>query len=248
MAPFFTYLGHACLSSSESNLLTCCVALAVVWQASGLAVSRQWFLLPFAWGVMGLTVFLLNPIADSTSPFDLREKLLNPNTLAVLGGVQVLMTACSLSLGLRAVSEVHRERWCFLLGVLHCIPPLPILLGALLVQQMWLSQQVGARPEWGGFVIGLTAIVLLSVSSGGAILLSAIRRSQVHLLSGILLGVLVCLAVTADRSLPTNHSEATTEAAVSSLLPCVVVIGVCIVVGIVLEIRRNRHPTATHQS
>ncbi|QDS96484.1 hypothetical protein FF011L_52950 [Roseimaritima multifibrata] len=242
---FFTSLGQTCFSSSESALLTCCVALTVVWQTTGLAVSRQWFLLPFAWGVVGLSVFLLNPIADSTSPFDLREKLLNPNTLALLGGIQVLVTGFSFSLGLRSVSTLHQERWRLLLGVLHCIPPLPILLGGLLAQQMWLSQQVGARPEWGGVMVGVTAVVLLAVCSGGAILLSANRRSQVHLLSGVLLGVLVLLAVTADRSLPTEPSEATTDAAVRSLLPCVLVIGACIAAGVVLEVRRNRRLVAS---
>ncbi|QDV23207.1 hypothetical protein [Aureliella helgolandensis] len=226
--------------SHEASLLAACFLIALVWQVSGLAVSRQWYLLPLVVGLSALAVFLVNPIADANSMSDLQARFLPMDNLINLALVVVVVTGVSFYGGIRVAGKDRVDRWRTLLGILHTLPAIPIVIAILIVQQSWLARQVGARPEWVGMASAGLVSALLLATSLAASLLSASQRAQLHFICCLSLLTVVCVAPSLNNSMPSTSDVATTQAAATSLVPFTVLAGVCLVTGWLLQRRQNQ--------
>lgn len=186
----------------ETSLLALAFVIAVGSQCAGLLVSRQWFLLPLALGIAGLSGFLLNPLADSNTVLDLQLRFTGADTLLALCAGQFLLSAACLLAVLRSVSGVNRLRWQTVLGLLSCLPSPALLVPLLLVEQQWLASEQGARPELAGIGAGVAvALLLLSGCICGRFLKQQIVL-RLHISGCLGLCLLAGLLTTLNQSLP----------------------------------------------
>lgn len=230
------------VSSGEGAILIVAISLAVVWQASGLVLSRNWTLLPLGLGLAGLSAFLLNPWADSTSAVDLRQWVLNRDHLLLLCGAQFLMAMASFAIALKLAGETERSlgRWQTLLAVLHCVPSPVVLVGALFAEQSWLSRQVGARPELVGINAGLAAAAVLAIA---CLLLAFVKQkmqTQVALTFACLVALFAGLLTTINQSLPEIAQVDATQRAIHSMGLGMIVVVPAVVIGFAWERYRYR--------
>ncbi len=229
-------------SSNEGSLvLVCCLGM-LFWQVAGLVAAQQWYLLPLAIGLTALAVFLVNPVADANSLFDLRARFARGSVLGTLALIQALLIGVSFWSGLRAAGIERSDRWRMLLGAVHCCPAIPVVMGALFLQQAWLSQEVGSRPELVGLISGLivSAAILLGCLIGLG--LSRFLRSQVHLLSCVAALTIVCLIPSLNTPPPSGQNGIAMQAAVTSLVPFLVLAALCLGFGCFLQNRKS-HPS-----
>ena len=191
-------------AGNNSEIALLLVLFIVAWggQCVGLVVSRQWYLVPFAVGLVGLTGFLLNPIADSRTLFDIQSALLSRDSLILLCGVQLLLTAACLLAALHTVSSSYPERWRTALGVLSCIPSPAVIVFALLLELHWLSSQAGARPELAGIGVGVVLALSMSLLCFIGVWLKQTFVLRIQIVCCLTTCILVGLLTTLDQSLP----------------------------------------------
>lgn len=193
---------EAILSNFESSLLALAFVVALVSQSTGLVCSRQRPLFLFAFGLIGLTGFLMNPIADSKTIFDLKTSLTSPDVLLALSAGQFLLSGTSLIVALRTISGTRQERWQTVLGFLSCIPSPAVIITALLIEQQWLALQVGARPELAGIGVGTAFTVTMIIACIIASCLKDVFVLRIHIVSCLSLCTLAGLLTTLNQSLP----------------------------------------------
>ncbi|MEM8733685.1 MAG: hypothetical protein AAGG44_05670 [Planctomycetota bacterium] len=223
------------VTSYEGSLLLVCAVWMIVWQVAGLVTARQWYLLPLAIGLSALAAFLVNPVADANSLFDLRAIFSRSSLLSNLVLLQTILVALSLVAGLQATKVGGDERWRIVLGAIHCIPAVPVVVAALLVQQAWLAQQVGSRPEF----VGLSSSGLV----GGLILVGCFVflpvnrsvRAKVHLLSCVAVIIIVSLIPGLNAPIPAAQDGLANQSALTSLLPFLLLAGLGLGAGWVLQ-------------
>tara|TARA_R110002095_G_scaffold114656_3_gene100063 strand:+ start:124 stop:879 length:756 start_codon:yes stop_codon:yes gene_type:complete len=233
------------IDNSEGSLLVTGFLAAVVCQSTGLVYSRQWFLLPFAIGLAGLTGFLLNPIADSNTLLDLQERLLVPDILLLLCAGQLLLCAGCLISGLRMISSTNHDSWKLVLGILCSIPSPVVVISILFVEQQWLASQVGARPELAGISVGSVLILIMIIMCLIGSLLKPFFVLRIHIISCLTLSILAGLVTTMNQSLPeSNQSQPLGQMLLETGLTALISL-FCISIGFVLE--RNRQ-NRIHQS
>lgn len=167
-------------------------AFALAHAALGLVRSRQWYILPASAGLTALAGFLLNPLADANTALDLRMKLTGYEALTLLCIAQFLLLAGAWRLGFRLDSAADSPHTALALAVVQTVPAPAVLVAMLLLEQAWLADLPGARPEAVGRQVGLIAAgMLLSL----VLLTSAAPRRWLaplhHLLSAAL--VLACM-------------------------------------------------------
>lgn len=219
----------------EGILLAAVFGIALVSIASGLIWSRQWHMLLIAAGLIGLAGFLLNPLADSQSPLDLRNMLLGPAVLLAACVGQIVLAGAMLAVGLQVAGTPESARWRIALATLCCIPQPAVVMGMLLAEQQWLAQQLGARPEWVGVGVSLLTLLLLGLCGAVCLLLGRVRLASVNLVSSLLLGVAGALWAAVPQALPATKSDGLAQHGLESLVPACVVVGVLLAIGFAWE-------------
>ncbi|TWU35742.1 hypothetical protein Q31b_51770 [Novipirellula aureliae] len=167
---------------------------ALLFSAIGLVRSRQWYMIPVAAGLLALAGFLLNPLADSYSIIDLKERLTNFETLTLMCIIQMMCVVIAMVASQQMGDPIgahndawktkSRERRSILLGIVSSLPGPLLLVTMLLIEQGILSGTTESRPEPVGRMVGIAfASGLLGLS---AILMVIPNRLQspVHLLAG----------------------------------------------------------------
>lgn len=190
------------ISNCEGNLLVIAFLAAVICQSMGLVYSRQWFLVPFAIGLAGLTGFLLNPIADSNTLLDLQERVLAPDILLLFCAGQLLLSAACLTAGLRMVSSNNHEFWSLVLAIISSIPSPVVVISILFVEQQWLASQVGTRPELAGICVGSALILIMIMMCLIGYLLKPCFVLRIHIIGCLTLCILAGLVTTLNQTLP----------------------------------------------
>ncbi|WP_417385727.1 hypothetical protein [Gimesia sp.] len=190
------------ISNSEGNLLVIAFLAAVICQSMGLVYSRQWFLIPFAIGVAGLTGFLLNPIADSNTLLDLQERVLAPDILLFLCAGQLLLSAASLTSGLRIITSKKHDFWSLVLGIISSVPSPVVVISILFVEQQWLASQIGARPELAGICVGSALILIMIMMCLIGYLFKPNFVLRIHIIGCLTLCILAGLVTTLNQTLP----------------------------------------------
>ncbi|QDU03526.1 hypothetical protein V6x_32470 [Gimesia chilikensis] len=242
------YLNHIVPSAGNSSEMALLLVLYIVaWgsQSAGLVVSRQWYLVPFAVGLVGLTGFLLNPIADSRTLFDIKTALLSRDSLLLLCGGQLFLTAACLMTTLYSVSSTCPERWRTALGFISCIPSPAVIVFALLLELQWLSSQAGARPELAGIGVG----VFLALSMSLLCLLGAWLKQtfliRFQLTCCLMTCILAGLLTTLGQSLPAVQTTQTFRQLIQESGLAVLITVALVAAGFLLE--RN-HQTRQFQA
>lgn len=242
---------HTLSSNGEAAMLAVVCLAAMLSLVSGMLWARQWYLLVVSLGLIALTGFLANPLADSRSALDLRMMLMGPDVLLVACVLQTLLAAASFTLGLRLVAEPNRERTKLAMSILYCVPQPVFVLSMLLVEQHWLSQQLGARPEWIGILVpGIMLLVILSLIVVG-LFLRQLTLALLHFASSATVGVASTLFATTASSLPTGDQAELITHALTGLGPALLLGMVCLAVGMAWErqvIARSLDQIPTGQS
>ncbi|RCS47621.1 hypothetical protein DTL42_13940 [Bremerella cremea] len=226
---------HSILNNGDAALLSVGCGVALISLASSFIWSRQWYLLPIPLGLLALTGFLLNPLADSRSAFELRQILLGPDFHLAACVLQIILSAASFAVGLRLVAQPENSRWKVLLASLCCVPQPVVVLSMLLIEQQWLSAQFGARPEWVGTVVPLLMLAIMLGAGAVCWLLPNTWLALCQLTSALLLGVASCLFTTTANALPLGNQAELATHAVYALVPAALLGVVCLAIGIVWE-------------
>ena len=229
----------------EGVLLAAVFVIALVAVASGLIWSRQWHLLLIAAGLIGLTGFLLNPLADSQSPLDLRAMLLGPDVLLAACVGQIVLAGAMLTVGLQVVAKPEAARWRIGLAALCCVPQPAVVMGMLLAEQLWLARQLGARPEWVGVGVSLLTLLLLAICGVSCWLVGRARLASVHLVSSLLLGVAGALWTAVPQTLPATRTEGLAQHGWGSIVPAAIAVGVCLAIGFAWQSWHQRYQVAS---
>lgn len=232
---------HSVLSSAEATLLAVSCGVALISLASSFLWARQWYLLPVTLGLLVLSGFLVNPLADSRSAFDLRLMLLGPDFLLAACVLQILLSAASFAVGLRLVAQPESSRWKLLLASLCCVPQPVVVLSMLLIEQQWLAAQFGARPEWVGTLVPLLLTVIVLGAGAACWLLPSTWLALCQLTSSLLLGVASCLFTTTANALPLGNQTELGLQALQALGPAVLLGVVCLAIGMLWERFTNSH-------
>ena len=199
---FLQKLAAGAVGNFDASLVTLGALVAMAWQCFGLSWSRQWFLLPLAIGLSGLGAFLLNPVADSTSLVDLHSSLSRGELPFLICSLQMLVAGIAFWFVIRSTDEPTKERWRLFVGAMHCLPSPVVLVGVLLLQQQWLSLEVGARPEGIGLIVALLLATALTLTVCVAMALSPMLRTKLYLLASLILVSLAALLTARESSLP----------------------------------------------
>lgn len=233
MQHFFQFV-QIIITKGEASVLALAFVVAIGNQSAGLVYSRQRPFFLFACGLVGLTGFLMNPIADSNTMFDLQAKLSSPDLLLALCACQLLLSAACLTAALRTVSGNNRDRWQTTLGFLSCIPSPVVVISALLIEQQWLASEVGARPELAGIGVGSTIALIMIV---GCVIGSFLKTNfvlRIHIISCLSLCTLAGLLTTLNQSLPeVKQAQSLWQMVLETGLALLIAL-ICISVGFLL--------------
>jgi hypothetical protein len=155
-------------SSPEAASVLLTALLSLVVSALGLIASRQWYLLIVYSVLLMLVGFLLNPLADSTTPLDLKSTLTSPDFSTVAGILQLLLLGASiytLIKVLNAADPTRKDRWQVAFGITNSLPLPAVALALLLTEQALLARGLNVRPEQVGLFCGVLATSVLIVVS-----------------------------------------------------------------------------------
>lgn len=110
-----TTLGHladsvrAACADPEGLRILLLAAVSLLQAAAGIGRSRQWYALAVIFGLTALAGFLLNPVADATTAFDVKAALKGPEMLTLLCIVQFVLGALALVFGLRLLEPGRKS-------------------------------------------------------------------------------------------------------------------------------------------
>lgn len=207
------------------------MAIALASLASGMIWSRQWHLLVISIGLIGLAGFLLNPLADSRSSFDLRNLLLGPQVLLSACIGQIVLAGAAFAVGLRVAAQPEVARWRVVLAVIYCVPQPAVVMAMLLVEQMWLARGLGSRPEWVGIGVSLLTLAAIGLVSVVCLLIGRKRIAVVNLISSLLLCVAGALLAAMPQALPATNQQGLAMHGLEATAPAGIAAAACLAMG-----------------